>query len=287
MARAQEIADGAGRSLLAAPELPRLPGGELEAPGPELEAPAAAAVEAPAPTASTPSAAPGEPSPAMVPSSAVASLDRPEDTRVRSLPIPSYTEVRAQCRVVTTFASTGDGCSLGLRRGEWAYFHAAAGFFETPSFERYARYWDSRKGPQSKADVSNTGITIIDPTRATVYFAELGPGVALWPSRQVNIHIEGGGFLGVVSNPASLAVETSDASGFALGAFAGFGASYRLPSRPWAIGFDYRITTVPYGAIGSAEDVNEYGVAFGHRTFGGAHSFGLTAILRLENDRSN
>lgn len=219
--------------------------------------------------------------------SAIPQPDSAEDLRVRKLPVPVWTEVRAQCRVVTTFASSGNGCSLGVRRGEWAYFHAAAGFFETPSFERYARYWDATKGPRSKHDLSNASTTIIDPTRAMVFFAELGPGVALWLTRNVNLHIEGGGFIGGVSNRASLAVETSDETGFAAGLFAGLGASYRFPSRPWAIGFDYRITTVPYGGVAGAEDVDKFGVDFGHRRFGGAHSFGLTAILRLENDRAN
>ena len=226
--------------------------------------------------------------PALSALPAATAAERFDEQPVSSLPMGSWNEATASCRVLTTFRSSGQGCEAGMRHGDIAYFHAGVGFFSTPQFERYVRYYNrASTTPLAPEQVQNTSTTIIDPTRASVYYLSLGPGLAVWPTRLLNIHFELGGFVGSITNPASLALQTSDETSIALGAFAGAGTSFRLPSRPWAIGFDYRVTTVPYGGLGSGEEPVDYGVQVGHALFGFAHSFSISAILRFEDDRSN
>ncbi len=147
----------------------------------------------------------------------------------------------------------------------------STGYFRTPSFERYVR----------------SGSTVIDAARPTVVYLEVGPGIAIWPTRTLNVHIEGGGMIGSSFNRASLVLPTSDNTGVVASVFGGVGVNYRLPSYPWAIGFDYRIQGIPYGGFASGERVDESGFEIGHSLFGVGHSFGLSAILRFERDRDD
>jgi hypothetical protein len=159
----------------------------------------------------------------------------------------------------------------------------SGGFFSTPQFERYMRY-------KSESNVSHStptpSVTVIDATSSDVYYIDLGPGVAMWPTRQLQIHFEGGGMAGLIHNRPSLATPAYGGEQFVLAAFAGAGVSYRVRSMPWAIGFDYRFQGVPYGGFGSAESA-ESGVELGHKLFGFAHSFGISAIFRMERDGEN
>jgi hypothetical protein len=206
-----------------------------------------------------------------------------DEREIVSLPMGSWIEVDVGCRILTTFRASSEGCALGFRKGRYLYMHGAVGFFTTPRFERYVRYSQA----QPSANPNSTGTTIIDGARPTVYYLEFGPGVAIWPTRQINVHIEAGGLVGSVRNPASLVLPTSASEDIALGVFGGLGVSYRLPSRPWALSFDYRIQGVPYGGLGSGESVEQSGVEVGHSLFGLAHSFGLSASMRLEADRED
>jgi hypothetical protein len=201
----------------------------------------------------------------------------------QSLPVGAWTELTAGCRRLTDWQSSSEGCGAGIRRGRYAYFHAGVGFFTTPRFERYVRY----AAPASPSTSDGAKTTIIDPARPTIYYLELGPGVAIWPTRQINVHIEAGGLTGAAVSRASLVLPTSDTTSFVLGFFAGIGVSYRVPSRPWAVGFDYRIQGVPYGGLSSGEEVVEPGVEVGHQLFGFAHSFGLSISARFEDDRDD
>jgi len=236
--------------------------------------PLAAALPAATPA---PDAALGSPEPAQ---DAAA-----EEEASVSLPMGGWFEVSAGCRRLTDFQSSSEGCELGIRRGRYAYFHTGAGFFTTPRFERYVRYVDPDSSPADRSELEQA--TIIDPARPTIYYFELGPGVAIWPTRQINVHFEAGGMIGAAVSQASLVLPTADTSNFMLGFFGGVGMSYRVPSRPWTVGIDYRIQGVPYGGLSSGEEVLEQGVEVGHPLFGFAHSLGLSISLRIEGDRAD
>jgi len=209
-----------------------------------------------------------------------------EEAASVSLPMGRWFEVSAGCRGLTNFQSSSEGCEIGIRTGRYAYFHTGTGFFTTPTFERYVRYVGPESGPSDeRADFEQT--TIIDTARPTVYYFELGPGAAIWPTRQINVHFEAGGMIGAAVSRASLVLPTTDTTNFMLGFFAGVGMSYRVPSRPWTVGIDYRIQGVPYGGLSSGEDVVEEGVQVGHPLFGLAHSLGLSISARIEGDRDD
>ncbi len=210
-----------------------------------------------------------------------------EAARVRYVPIDGWSDVHAGCRILTTFSSSSQGCAVGWRSGDVAYFHISGGFFATPAFERYMRYRPESSRSSSSASAATAPVTVIDPEQSDVYYVDLGPGVAMWPLRQLQVHFEIGGMAGLIHNATSLATPTYSNDQFVVGAFGGAGLSYRVPSRPWAIGFDYRAQIIPYGGFGSAEPVMETGVQVGHQLFGLAHSFGLSAIYRIEDDGSN
>jgi hypothetical protein len=235
----------------------------------------------PVPPAEPPASSAPAVTPESVPSSAAppaASAPEPDVTsKPRRVSIEGWTDIDARCRILTTGSSSGDGCALGLRVGDVAYFHMSGGYLRTPLYERYMRYEGTSVPP----------VTIIEPQHASLYYLDLGPGIAMWPTRQIQVHIEAGGMMGVIHTPASQALPTKSGTDFALGFFAGIGGSYRIPSMPWAFGFDYRLQGVPYGGLGSGETVTESGVAVGQSLFGLAHSFGLSAIYRIEHDGKN
>lgn len=213
-----------------------------------------------------------------------ATLAKPAPDRpARRVPIDGWTDLDARCRVLTTFRSSGSGCAVGLRVGGVGYFHVSGGFFQTPAFERYMRYTGNSPTPSG----TSWSVTVLDQARSNVYYLDLGPGVAMWPTRQLQIHIEAGAMMGVVHSVASLALPTRDADRFALGAFAGVGFNFRIPSWPWAFGFDYRIQGIPYGGFSSGEEVTASNVQVGHSLFGVVHSFGLSATIRIEHDGTN
>ena len=209
-------------------------------------------------------------------------------------PMGKWFETDLTCRTVTTWRSSGEGCGLTFRSGETAYFHGGIGFLRAPQFERYVRIppaatssFDPEIDTTSTEFRSSPGTTVIENVRPVSYFLEAGPGVAFWPTRQVNLHLELGGFLGVVDMQASQALQTGDSNGLALGVFGGGGFNYRLPSRPLAIGFNYRVQMIPYGGITGGEHTSTDSVRVGHSVVGFGHSFGISIILRTEDDRTN
>lgn len=157
------------------------------------------------------------------------------------LPMGAFLDMAVQCWLITsTSDSSSNGCSFSMRRGRIFYLHFGTGYFDFPQDKGYLLLY------------------------------EVGPGVAIWPTRHVNIHVEAAGFFGLLEN-------SYDGSNFAAGAFVGLGVNYRFKSRPWAIGFDYRLQYVS-NVTSETEHLN---------SSWGLHMFSISAILRHEFAGSN